>query len=70
MIGPATAAILIEPFHGGRWSARGAPDFFLRALRKLCDQHGLLLVFDEVQPALAGPASCSDISIPGLRPIS
>ena len=47
-IGPATAAILIEPIQG-EGGVRVAPHAFLRALRKLCDDHGLLLVFDEVQ---------------------
>src|SRR6188474_2516811 len=47
-IGPATAAILIEPIQG-EGGVRVAPPTFLRALRQLCDQHGLLLVFDEIQ---------------------
>jgi len=47
-IGPATAAILIEPIQG-EGGVRVVPHTFLRALRKLCDDHGLLLVFDEVQ---------------------
>ncbi len=40
-IGPATAAILIEPIQG-EGGVRVAPPTFLRALRQLCDQHGLL----------------------------
>jgi acetylornithine/N-succinyldiaminopimelate aminotransferase len=47
-IGPATAAILIEPIMG-EGGVRVVPNEFLRALRSLCDTHGLLLVFDEVQ---------------------
>jgi len=47
-IGPATAAILIEPIMG-EGGVRVVPPEFLRALRSLCDEHGLLLVFDEVQ---------------------
>ena len=47
-IGPATAAILIEPIMG-EGGVRVVPPEFLRALRALCDEHGLLLVFDEVQ---------------------
>ena len=47
-IGPATAAILIEPIMG-EGGVRVVPPEFLRALRSLCDQHGLLLIFDEVQ---------------------
>jgi acetylornithine/N-succinyldiaminopimelate aminotransferase len=47
-IGPATAAILIEPVMGEGGVRVVAPEF-LRALRQLCDDNGLLLVFDEVQ---------------------
>jgi acetylornithine/N-succinyldiaminopimelate aminotransferase len=47
-IGPATGAILIEPIMG-EGGVRVVPHMFLRGLRKLCDDHGLLLMFDEVQ---------------------
>jgi acetylornithine/N-succinyldiaminopimelate aminotransferase len=50
-IGPATAGILIEPIQG-EGGVRIAPPAFLRALRQLCDQHGLLLIFDEVQTGI------------------
>src|ERR1700730_8546304 len=50
-IGPQTAAILIEPVQGGG-GGRWAPHSFYRALRELCDQHGLLLAFDEVQTGM------------------
>lgn len=50
-IGPHTAAILIEPIQAeGGVRDPGAP--FLKALRALCDAHGLLLIFDEVQTGL------------------
>ena len=47
-IGPETAAILIEPVMG-EGGVRVVPHTFLRALRELCDRHGLLLIFDEIQ---------------------
>ncbi|HSF93682.1 MAG TPA: aspartate aminotransferase family protein [Thermohalobaculum sp.] len=47
-IGPETAAILIEPIQG-EGGIRPAEQGFLRALRKLCDEHGLLLIMDEIQ---------------------
>jgi acetylornithine/N-succinyldiaminopimelate aminotransferase len=47
-VGQATAAILIEPIMG-EGGVRVVPPEFLRALRKICDDHGLLLIFDEVQ---------------------
>ncbi|QFR34342.1 aspartate aminotransferase family protein [Ancylobacter sp. TS-1] len=45
---PETGAILIEPVQG-EGGVRTAPWAFLRALRALCDEHGLLLILDEVQ---------------------
>jgi acetylornithine/N-succinyldiaminopimelate aminotransferase len=48
LIGPTTAAVLIEPIQG-EGGVRAAPDGFLTALRALCDEHGALLIFDEVQ---------------------
>ena len=48
LIGPQTAAVLIEPIQG-EGGVRVAPPQALQALRKLCDEHGLLLVLDEVQ---------------------
>jgi len=50
-IGSETAAIMIEPLMGEGGLRVMAPSF-LRALRELCDQHGLLLVFDEVQTGM------------------
>src|SRR6201997_2236891 len=50
-IGPNTAGILIEPVQG-EGGVRSAPNSFFKALRDLCDQHGLLLAFDEVQTGM------------------
>ncbi|MDX5593149.1 aspartate aminotransferase family protein [Pseudovibrio sp. SPO723] len=47
-ITPETAAILIEPVQG-EGGVRPVELSFLRALRELCDEHGLLLVLDEIQ---------------------
>ena len=44
----ATAGILIEPVQG-EGGVRPVPHEFLRQLRAICDEHGLLLVLDEVQ---------------------
>ncbi|HXZ68883.1 MAG TPA: aspartate aminotransferase family protein [Alphaproteobacteria bacterium] len=43
-----TAGVLIEPMQG-EGGIRVADASFLRALRQLCDENGLLLVYDEVQ---------------------
>ena len=48
IIGNDTAAILIEPIQG-EGGLRSVPPQCLRGLRELCDAHGLLLIFDEVQ---------------------
>ncbi len=45
------AAILIEPIQGeGGYLV--PPEGFLRGLRALCDRHGILLIFDEVQSGI------------------
>jgi acetylornithine/N-succinyldiaminopimelate aminotransferase len=44
----ATAGILIEPVQG-EGGIRPATTEFMKALRQLCDEHGLLLILDEVQ---------------------
>ncbi len=43
-----TAALLIEPIQG-EGGMRTADPEFLRALRRLCDDNGILLIFDEIQ---------------------
>jgi acetylornithine/N-succinyldiaminopimelate aminotransferase len=47
-VGPETAAILVEPVQG-EGGMRAADIDFLKGLRKVCDEFGLLLMFDEVQ---------------------
>ena len=46
-----TAAVLLEPIQGEGGINVGT-DEYLRAARELCDRHGALLVFDEVQTGL------------------
>lgn len=50
-IGPQTAGILIEPLQG-EGGVRAASPAFFKALRQLCDDNGMLLVFDEVQTGM------------------
>ncbi|KFG70055.1 aspartate aminotransferase family protein [Microvirga sp. BSC39] len=48
VIGPETAALMIEPIQG-EGGIRTVSNAFLRELRQLCDSQGLLLIFDEIQ---------------------
>lgn len=47
-IGPQTAAVLVEPIQG-EGGINVPPDGYLQGLRELCNEHGALLIFDEVQ---------------------
>jgi len=51
LINANTVAIMLEPIQGeaGVWSAT---DQFLRELRALTEEHGLLLIFDEIQTGM------------------
>jgi acetylornithine/N-succinyldiaminopimelate aminotransferase len=50
-IGPQTGAIMIEPIQA-EGGIRNVPPQFLKTLRQLCDQNGLLLICDEVQTGI------------------
>ncbi len=52
LMGPNTAGFLIEPIQG-EGGIRPASDDFIKGLRALCDEHDLMLVFDEVQCGVA-----------------
>jgi acetylornithine/N-succinyldiaminopimelate aminotransferase len=48
VIGPKTAAVIVEPVQGEGGVNEAKPDF-LRGLRELCNQNDAVLIFDEVQ---------------------
>ncbi|MEI8154318.1 MAG: aspartate aminotransferase family protein, partial [Hyphomicrobiales bacterium] len=50
-IKPETAGILIEPVQG-EGGVRPAEPSFVKALRQICDERGILLAFDEVQTGI------------------
>ena len=47
-MGENTCAVIIEPVQG-EGGARSASDEYMREIRRLCDEHGALLILDEVQ---------------------
>jgi acetylornithine/N-succinyldiaminopimelate aminotransferase len=66
-IGPATAAILIEPVQG-EGGVRVLPPQFLKALRQLCDDNGLLLMVDEVQTGIGRTGKLFGYQFAGIEP--
>ena len=62
-----TAAILIEPIQG-EGGIRPVPHEFLRALRKLCDERGLLLIFDEIQTGVGRTGKFFAYEWSGVKP--
>ena len=66
-IGPETAAILIEPVQG-EGGIRPVPPMCLRGLRELCDEHGILLIFDEVQTGMGRSGKLFAYELTGVEP--
>ena len=63
----SVAAILIEPVQGeGGFNV--APTDFLRALRRICDEHGIVLIADEVQGGIARTGKMYSIEHSGVVP--
>ncbi len=61
------AAIIVEPVQG-EGGYHPAPFELLRALRKLCDEHGMLLIDDEVQTGFARTGKMFGIEHSGVEP--
>ena len=61
------AAIIIEPVQG-EGGFHPAPTDLLEALRKVCDQHGILLIADEVQTGFARTGKMFGIENSGVEP--
>jgi len=66
-IGPETGAILIEPIQG-EGGLRTVPSHCLRGLRELCDERGLLLIFDEVQTGMGRTGTLFNYERTGIAP--
>ncbi len=67
LVGPRTAAVMLEPIQGEAGVIVAEPGF-LRALRALCDEHGLLLILDEVQTGMARTGTLFAFEQAGVRP--
>jgi glutamate-1-semialdehyde 2,1-aminomutase len=69
--GREIACVMVEPIAGNMNFVRSSLPF-MQAMRRLCSEHGALLVFDEVMTgfrvALGGAASVYAQQIPGFRP--
>jgi acetylornithine/N-succinyldiaminopimelate aminotransferase len=66
-IGNRTAAILVEPIQG-EGGVRVAPEGFLRNLRQLCDQVGLVLLLDEIQTGMGRTGAIFAYQDEGILP--
>jgi acetylornithine/N-succinyldiaminopimelate aminotransferase len=66
-IGPETAALMIEPIQG-EGGLRLVPMRFLKRLRELCDEHGLMLVFDEIQTGVGRTGKFFAYELNGVAP--
>jgi acetylornithine/N-succinyldiaminopimelate aminotransferase len=63
----ATGAIIVEPIQG-EGGVRVPPAGFLKALRNICDDHGLLLVLDEVQTGIGRTGKFFAYEWAGIEP--
>jgi len=62
-----TAAVILEPVQGEN-GIHVAPDGYLQAARRLCDQHGALLILDEVQTGLGRTGTMFACEHAGVAP--
>ena len=67
LIDEQTAAIFLETIQGEGGIHVAEPDF-LRGIRKLCDDHGLLFLLDEVQCGLGRTGTFFAFEHSGIRP--
>jgi len=66
-IGPATAGIIVEPIQG-EGGVRPADMQFLRDLRAVCDEYGLILGMDEVQSGMGRTGKLFAYEWSGITP--
>jgi 4-aminobutyrate aminotransferase/(S)-3-amino-2-methylpropionate transaminase len=61
------AAIIIEPVQG-EGGFHPAPTELLEALRAVCDQHGIVMIADEIQTGFARTGKMFGIEVSGVEP--
>jgi acetylornithine/N-succinyldiaminopimelate aminotransferase len=67
LIGPGTVAVMLEPIQGEAGVVEATPKF-LRDLRTLCSELGLLLILDEVQTGIGRTGKMFAYEHAGIRP--
>ncbi|MEJ7841265.1 MAG: 4-aminobutyrate--2-oxoglutarate transaminase [Rubrobacter sp.] len=63
----SVAAIIVEPV-SGEGGFIPFPDFYLRQLRELCDEHGIVMIVDEVQTGFGRTGKMFGIEHSGVKP--
>jgi acetylornithine/N-succinyldiaminopimelate aminotransferase len=66
-VGPSTVAIMVEPIQG-EGGVVVPPEGYLRGLRELADEHGLLLILDEIQTGIGRTGTLFACEREGVRP--
>ncbi len=63
----SVAAIIVEPV-SGEGGFIPFPDFYLRQLRELCDEHGIVMIVDEVQTGFGRTGKMFALEHSGVEP--
>ena len=66
-IGPTTCAVMLEPIQG-EGGVRCPDDKYLQSVRKICDETGALLIFDEIQTGMGRTGKLFAYQHFGLEP--
>ncbi|MGY2437869.1 aminotransferase class III-fold pyridoxal phosphate-dependent enzyme, partial [Escherichia coli] len=61
------AAIILEPVQGEGGFYSASPSF-MQSLRKLCDQHGIVLICDEIQSGFCRTGKTFATEYSGIEP--